>query len=72
MRTILLALVSMIAALLQIAGVEISRAEREGLVNNLVIVVAAILGIYTRYEATRNLKTGGLLQPDVKVDGNEN
>ena len=62
----------MIASLLEMIGVKISIADQEGLVNNLVILFAAIMVIYSRYHATRNLKTGGLLQPDVKVSDDEN
>lgn len=56
----------MAAALLQMIGVEISVADQAGLVNNLVILFAAIMVIYARYNATRNLKTGGLLKPETK------
>jgi hypothetical protein len=63
MRTIISAAVIVITALLQIMGVELTIAEREGLINSLVIIGAALMVVYSRYEATRNLKTGGLLKP---------
>ncbi len=71
MRTIISAVVILAAALLQMIGVEISVADQEGIVNNLVIIIAALMVIYARYNATRNLKTGGLLKPETKADGNE-
>lgn len=64
MRTIISAVVIMITALLQIMGVEINLADRDGLVNSLVIIVGALSIVYTRYIATRNLKTGGLLKAE--------
>lgn len=63
MRTIIGAVVVIITAALQLMGVELSVADREGLVNSLVIITGALWVIYSRYEATRNLKTGGLLKP---------
>lgn len=63
MRTIISAVVIVITAMLQAVGVEVTIAEREGLVNSLVIIAAALMVVYSRYEATRNLKTGGLLKP---------
>lgn len=63
MRTIISAVVIMITALLQIMGVEINLADREGFVNSLVIIIGALTVVYTRYIATRNLQAGGLLKP---------
>lgn len=63
MRTIISSVVILIVAVLETAGVSIPIGDRDGLVNFLVIVVAALTAIYTRYTATRNLQTGGLLTP---------
>lgn len=63
MRTIIGAIVVIITAVLQMVGIELSDADRDGLINSLVIIIGGLWIIYSRYEATRNLKTGGLLKP---------
>ena len=69
MRTIISSIVILIVAVLETAGVSIPIGDREGLVNFLVIVVASLTSIYTRYTATRNLQTGGLLTPSAPAVG---
>lgn len=62
MRTIILFLVIVVTSLLKMVNVELPVGQAD-LVETLVIISAALGGIYTRYIASRNLKTGGLLQP---------
>ena len=67
------AVVILISALLQLAGIELPVADREGAVNMLVIIGGAFAVVYSRYIATRNLKTGGLLKPvDTSPKDNNN
>lgn len=63
MKTIISAIVIMLSALLQMLGIELTIGEREGLGNAIVVFIGAIMVIYSRYTAKRNLQTGGLLQP---------
>lgn len=63
MRTIIAALVILITAILQIAGIELSIADQEGLINSLVIIAGALSAVYFRYIATQNLHARQPLEP---------
>lgn len=61
-RTLIAAAVALLGEALKLAGIEISVADQEGLVNTVMVVGGILAAIYYRIRATRRVGSRGSLR----------